>query len=347
MFPHVTGGTRSSWTGLQRADEEAVVGYTKAAVLAEGCCVPSAMLRQVVPPCCKSPWDRTPLPKSIHLASSIQDPTSRQWDHDIPLLEESTELATLPFPQNKQATISPCPQLSCESGNVQNAQAAADGMCDDYSYPGSGASTWAVQGPGCCAAGLQAPVADHLQFFCLLFEIQQRQRLSLEVTIASSDQQARNLGPQHLSSDRYLIPVFVISFPADSPVPWAPMAVSVFCSSCKIPQSISDAVQELVEKSLSRSTSLLPACRGLNIGGCRCTLQPEQFNPDLHFLAYQTGGVLDFGLKCLAALQQDSSLLHQALAWGNQAGPEVLHSNLSTLVSCSSSHKHYKGSSNY
>lgn len=38
-----------------------------------------------------------------------------------------------------------------------------------------------------------------------------------------------------------------------------------------------------------------PAClSGLEHGqlqGIRCVLQPEQFNPALHFLAYQTGGV--------------------------------------------------------
>lgn len=124
------------------------VEYTKAALLPKRCCVPSATYQQVIPPV-----GQEPVLKSIRLALSIQDPTSRQWDHGFPLLEESTELTAFPFPQNKHTTISPCRQLSFERGNVQNVQATADGMCDDYGYPGSGASTQAVQGLRCWAPG--------------------------------------------------------------------------------------------------------------------------------------------------------------------------------------------------
>lgn len=74
---------------------------------------------------------------------------------------------------------------------------------DSYSHPKSGTSAQAGQGPTICG-------------FSLCFsEIQQRQRLFVEVATASSDQHAGNLCPQHLSSDRLYL--FVTSFPTDSP----------------------------------------------------------------------------------------------------------------------------------
>lgn len=125
---------------------------------------------------CPSPWNRTPLPKSF------QDPSSKQWDHEFPLLEESTELTAFPFPQNKQVTVSPSPRLSCERGNVQNTRAVAR-MCDSHGSLASRA------GAGLLACGFQPPVILPLWFLCLLCEIQPRQQLLVEVTTASTAQQ--------------------------------------------------------------------------------------------------------------------------------------------------------------
>lgn len=140
-------------------------------------------------------------------------------------------------------------------------------------------------GAGLLACGFQALVPLSLCFPCLLL---------VEVTAASTAQQTC-LG--HLSSDTSFTPGLRTSFPTDSP---QHSALFLCFRSYKIPPMTREGAQEVTEQ--SRSPTFDSCClSGLThwwLQGVQCMLQAEQGNPDWDFLAFQTGGVLDFGLTC-------------------------------------------------
>lgn len=114
--------------------------------------------------------------------------------------------------------------------------------------------------------------------------------------------------------------VSLTSFPTEYALLWLLLLFLCFVAAVKHPSAC-----YVVQNPLRRPWPhilLPPAHWGTNIGSCRvfgCLLHPEHFDPYLHFLAYWTRVVLDFGLKCGIALQQSCSPLTSG------SGMEQLH----------------------